>query len=367
MKILCLIDGLGSGGAQRQIIGLASLLQKKDFEVTLLYYHNVNHYHDYLERVSVKGKCIHRFNNKILNLLCVFFEIRRHNPNVIIAYLAGPSMIGCLLKIFGAQFKLIVSERSSTQHIRKTFKTKIRFFLYRWADYVVPNSFAESFYLKAHYPQLKEKIHPITNYVDLTYFYPYPDIHLRTNTGKLNVLVVSRIIASKNVLFFLRAIKELVKRNYELSVVWVGNQKDKEFYKKCLAEREKLNLDTVVQFVGESNDIVKEYNSADIFCLPSLLEGFPNVICEAMACGLPIVCSNIGDNANIVADGVNGFLFDPHSVEDIANGFIEYIHIDTGAKKKMSERSRNIILEKFTDESFINKYLELFENRDEER
>ena len=99
-----------------------------------------------------------------------------------------------------------------------------------------------------------------------------------------------------------------------------------------------------------------------MFCLPSLFEGFPNVVCEAMSCGLPILCSNICDNPLIVEDGGNGILFSPYCAENIADAIIKYINLSEDKKVQMGVRSRELALEKFSSEVFIQKYIDLIES-----
>ena len=100
-------------------------------------------------------------------------QIAEIKPDTIISYSASPSMIACLLKCLGSAFNLIVSERSTTQTI--TNRVKLRFFLYRWASHVVPNSSSQEAFIKQHFPKLKDKVSVIHNYVDTGLFTPSSD------------------------------------------------------------------------------------------------------------------------------------------------------------------------------------------------
>ena len=96
--------------------------------------------------------------------------------------------------------------------------------------------------------------------------------------------------------------------NAELLIVGDGPQKE---YLKELVRRE--NLGQAVSFAGKvDNEKIPEYlASSDIFVLPSLSEGFPTVLLEAAAYGLPIVATNVSGNSEIIKDGENGFLVSP--------------------------------------------------------
>ena len=99
-----------------------------------------------------------------------------------------------------------------------------------------------------------------------------------------------------------------------------------------------------------------------MFCLPSFYEGTPNVICEAMACGLPVVCSEVCDNPMYVKDGINGFLFDPHSVESIALGLEKIIKINNADYISYCQQSRKIAEKQLSKDVFIEKYLTLIKS-----
>ena len=82
-------------------------------------------------------------------------------------------------------------------------------------------------------------------------------------------------------------------------------------------------------------DVALLYQKVDLFCLPSIIEGFPNVICEAMASGLPVICSNVCDNPFIVKSQENGFLFKPEDPTDIADNLIKAISLSEREKEIM--------------------------------
>ena len=168
-RVLCLIDSMGSGGAQRQIAGLACLLRAAGYGVKVVWYHTEDFYKSTLDTNGVE------YSNIILKgafakAKGVLNEIRKYDPDVVISYLDGPCFIACLGKILGYRYRLIVSERNTTQHL--TFKEKLKFFLYRAADFIVPNSVSQQKFIEANYPNLSAKVRTITNFVDLDTFKP---------------------------------------------------------------------------------------------------------------------------------------------------------------------------------------------------
>ena len=107
--------------------------------------------------------------------------------------------------------------------------------------------------------------------------------------------------------------------------------------------------------------IEEEYRKADVFFLPSLYEGYPNVVAEAMSCGLPILCSNVYENPYIVEEGVNGFLFNPKNVEEIVNAIKRMAELSPEERHEMGMRNRQLCLMRNTEESFLKSYVELIE------
>ena len=105
--------------------------------------------------------------------------------------------------------------------------------------------------------------------------------------------------------------------------------------------------------------IEKAYHEADVFCLPSLYEGYPNVVVEAMACGLPVLCSNVFENPYIVSEGVNGMLFDPHRADDIARAIQQMASLSVEQRAEMGRRNRQACLERNSEEAFLKAYTRL--------
>lgn len=356
MRVLCLIDSLDSGGAQRQLIGLAILLKKRSHDVEVLTYYDFPFYAENLNIHGVKSKCTKSGGNYLKSLYLLYKEIKAFSPDVLISFLDTPSILACLFKISGLKFRLIVSERNTTQKLN--FKEKIKFLLYRYAQCIVANSYTQGKFIETHFPQYKNKLHVITNFVDLKIFKP---ACLKTENSSPVILIVGRIAEQKNVLNFLEAIKQVVDKGYQLSVNWYGRPENGDYYAKCLELIRKLGLKNVFIFHSPSSFIVKEYQEADIFCLPSIYEGFPNVLCEAMACGLPVVCSRVCDNTFIVEEGENGLLFNPLDVKEIAGRLSELLDMSQNKKRIMGESNRQKAMELFDEQVFVQKYECLFD------
>ena len=122
-----------------------------------------------------------------------------------------------------------------------------------------------------------------------------------------------------------------------------------------------MNIQDYIELLLRTPQIRDRYCEADILCLPSFYEGTPNVICEACACSLPVVCSNVCDNAKYVHDGENGFLFDPSSPDDIAEKLLQAISMNVEQYKSFSRQSRLVAEQQFSKERFVQQYIEIIE------
>lgn len=354
-RILCMMENLSQGGAERQMIGLCGMLKDKGYPVKLITYHKDSFYKYLLDENGVENDYISKAHNKLRRIPVLARVIKAYKPDVVISYMSTPCIIACFAKILGGKFKLIVSERNTTQIL--TFKERIKFRLYRHADAIVPNSHCQTSFIAESYPKLKRKLTTITNFVNTDYFSPVEEYKF---SGDCRLLCVGRFAPQKNVLSFLDSVKMLKDKGYKFHVDWYG-LKNIEYYEMCERKRQELGLTDYIAFYDAVTDILTEYRKADALVLPSLYEGFPNVVCEAMSCGLPVLCSDICDNRIIVRDKVNGLLFDPSSVEEMAQALEKFILMPEEKKKEMSLRGRQFAIEDFSENVFFNKYIDLIE------
>ena len=110
---------------------------------------------------------------------------------------------------------------------------------------------------------------------------------------------------------------------------------------------------------GYDNNVLELLNSADVVCLPSLYEGFSNALAEAISIGKPVLASDVCDNPTFVRDGWNGFLFNPNSIEDMASAFKKFFG-SLNRYEQFCINSRNLALELFDRDKFIDSYIKLF-------
>jgi glycosyltransferase involved in cell wall biosynthesis len=121
-----------------------------------------------------------------------------------------------------------------------------------------------------------------------------------------------------------------------------------------------LRLTEHVELIGEAQDIVALLSVSDLFLLPSLQESFGLSALEAMACGVPVVASNVGGLPEVVVDGVAGFLHPPGDVSGMAQSAISILS-DAALHERMAADGERLARERFTADRIVPQYEALYE------
>ncbi|MBQ8835462.1 MAG: glycosyltransferase family 4 protein [Oscillospiraceae bacterium] len=151
------------------------------------------------------------------------------------------------------------------------------------------------------------------------------------------ILSVGELTKRKNHEVVLHAIKEMNDPSCQYLLCGKGDLRE---YLEELAK--KLGIDKQVHFLGYRMDIPEIYRAADCFAFPSLQEGLPFALMEAMESGLPIVCSRIRGNVDLIDDQIGGILCDVHSSGEFSNA-LRILRYQNG--KKMEAYNRQKLLQ----------------------
>ncbi|MFW5895196.1 MAG: glycosyltransferase [archaeon] len=177
------------------------------------------------------------------------------------------------------------------------------------------------------------------------------------------VLFVGQLTKNKGVDYLLNAISQLDKNifnNMEFIIVGDGNKMD-----ELIKLAKKLNIFDSVEFKGKlppGKELLHLYSVADLFVLPSLSEGRPTVINEAMASECAIVATNVSGIPEQVEDGYNGFLIEPRNPDQLAEK-ISHLLENTDLMEKMGKKSRKRIIENgWTWEGYAEKVLKVYKD-----
>lgn len=176
-----------------------------------------------------------------------------------------------------------------------------------------------------------------------------------------DLLFVGRISKEKNLTMLLDAFKELKKDYRDLKLCVVGEGPEKDELKKKYGEKD-------IYFEGYVNhsNLQDYYNKSKILVLTSLSEGFPTVIMEAMACGLPVVATNVGGVPEIIAHGKTGFLVDPNDLRDLKER-IKSLLINEDIRRDMGNKALKCIKNHHSLSVVSKKYDEFLSDLNESK
>lgn len=156
------------------------------------------------------------------------------------------------------------------------------------------------------------------------------DAILLTSVGELN--------DNKNHQIILRAMAKLKNDNIHYIIAGTGENAD-----KLLALAKELSLENNFKLLGYRTDIAEIYKASDICCFPSIREGLPVAVMEAMASGLPIVSGDNRGSRDLCQNEINGFLCNPFSAEGFANA-INAIISNTNLYNQLSTTNKSTAL-----------------------
>lgn len=154
----------------------------------------------------------------------------------------------------------------------------------------------------------------------------------------MRLLFVGRLVPVKGVDLLLRAVKSLSETGLSVQLSIVG---DGPSHRQLMQTVKTLGIERQVEFLGwvaPSQLFANVYPSASVLILPSLSEGVPKVLLEAMAVGLPVVASNVGGIPDLVKHGVTGLLVSPGCVQDLASA-IRCLMEDPGLQSRLGQNA----------------------------
>lgn len=163
-------------------------------------------------------------------------------------------------------------------------------------------------------------------------------------TGR-DLLFVGRLEERKGVKFLLEAMAQLKARGSDVRLNIVGNGPQKEALQRQTAA---LSLEAVVTFAGTQDEagVAEALRHADLLVVPSLSEGLPVVIMEALASGVPVVASDVDGIPELVRDGETGWLVPPADQQVLAES-MEQLLVDPGLRQRMGAAGRQLVASEY--------------------
>lgn len=210
--------------------------------------------------------------------------------------------------------------------------------------------------LKKHYLGIN-KIFVIGNGVDEKFFFPAQNSNENRNTY---IMYAGRIDREKGLFDLIECAKYICNQKSDILFLLAGKGPDIDTLKK---KAKKLGLQDKFKFSGQvgRNQLVRLYQNSTIFAFPSYHEGIPTVLLEAMACGLPIVATDVRGNRDLIKHGKNGILVPPRSPKEMADAILLLLD-DDKMKKELGKNARKTIEEKYTWDIVSSKILHCYES-----
>jgi L-malate glycosyltransferase len=360
IRLTHLIVDLQIGGAENGVVNVVNRLDERLFNTSVYVFKTGCALESRLRKDVRLVHVPKREGNDPMAVVRLALLLRRDRPHIVHTHTWSTLVEGVLAaKIAGVP--IIVHGEHGT--LRKQWRAQIYTQRIFWgcADIVlaVSESLKQRLVKEVGFPA--ERIIPIQNGVDTDRFRPNGERAAQRKAlgwpaSGFIVGSVGRLVPVKNHVTLLRAAARVASQVPQLTLALVGDGPlDGEL--KTLADQ--LGIADRVSFLGYRDDVPNLLNAMDILVLPSLREGMPNAVLEAMACGLPVIASNVGGASEILRDGENGLLICPTDVEQLSHHLYQ-LALSPERCRAMGAAGRRYVERDFKMEYMVNKYTNLY-------
>lgn len=313
LRLALLLQDLEFGGTQRYAINLLAHLNRELFcpELWLL-----RGGEDMLPLAKSTQTKIIRFSRSPtmvtpFALFKLFLQMMRSKPQILYTLTVVPNIWGRLL---GTVLGIPVIVSGSRNIVAEPFEK----YLWRLSTRIICNAEAGRQFLIREFAANAKKIAVIPNAVDTTRFFPDKSMKAVQPT----ILFAGRLVPQKDPLMLLRAFKRILKEVPEARLIIIGNGP----LRKPLQQFTNAHkMGSKVSILPGTMNITGQLRRAWILALPSIYEGSPNVILEAMASGLPVVATRVSGIPELVQDHESGLLVEPNDHNGLAAAIITLI------------------------------------------
>jgi len=356
MNIAIVLPYLKAGGTERQASYIANDLSEKGHRVTVVCIERQSAFRDlfnvpveYLNSKNSNFKLLANFKNLVNTLVRLQIDVvlsRAWSVNLVTSAAASKADIPSVLFLSGS---IDLSHHSGIK--RKIHKH----FIQKAAHVISVSNKAKGNCVR--WLQIdKNKITVIHNGVDLkrvakksAHTEILPEYLTKLEAPK--IVFVGRLIHRKGLDLLLKSISEIKGIDQTVELIVVGGGEEKPAYKKLAQD---LGIYKNVHFVGEQKNPFPFMKLADIFVLPSRSEGFPNVLLEAMALGLPVIASNCETGPGEILNGKNGLLVDPNSSESLFEPLNLLLNNDT-VRSEIGSSGKDTVRQYFQIQKQLDK------------
>lgn len=348
------------GGAEKQAYNLSRFLSRDSRIQVFVISKEVNQYSDTLNEVEViRLRCTYYpIVSPILYLLKgirEFYRIhKRYGIDIVHVHLVDlPLILGCLLKLM-YNIKLYLKPGLDEFHQIIAPKEEFRYYFYKYlvlfSDKI--QALNQRIIENGRIIGLpRHKIFYLPNGIDSNQF-PYEFNEKKDFT----ITFVGRLEHQKRVDILIQALEVLKSREKQFVCKIIGEGTQRKDLEYQTRER---GLEECVFFLGFQTHIKKFYYGSSVLVLPSLVEGFSNVLLEALSCGTPVIATDIDGNNDIIKGGVNGFLFPVNDYGALAEKII-YLIENPSILHSLSAGGRKLIEKNYDFTIFARKLYNIY-------
>jgi len=344
MKILCIIDSIDSGGAQRQLLAIVRSMKRDRHDVYLAWYTDSGFYRGDMEEAGVVCIQEKQAGSMRARLRFVLKTIRRVKPDTVLAFIYTPTLLCALSKILTlGRWRLVVSIRANNEDKFRSLARILLRPLYLASNAIVCNSHAEADVWARNCRYLSSRVRVIPNYVQI----PSMDVGYSMRAGgRVHILVAANLCSAiKNPLNVAGALCLLSKEERSrLRIDWYGRRTAGGMKSAICEEVERFVADNGLSdcFVthDETHEIYEKMERADVVALFSTEEGLPNTICEGIMLGKPVIMTQVSDWKLLVQG--NGAVCAGTDADSIAVILREALNWSEDDLKAMGAKSRQV-------------------------
>jgi glycosyltransferase involved in cell wall biosynthesis len=363
-RILFLLLKTQQGGAETQMLNILKNINKKEFSVSLGILYERQQLHD--EFYNIKGVKVVDFKKKNKQDVSIYFKIakfiKKNNIDIVQIFIANhhafiPAFfVNKCIAIGG--IRGCPGQRLSFIDKMKTF-TVPKFLAKLNKLILISNSHAaREIYIKKGFDP--DKIYVIPNGIDYSLFSKGSRIKIVNEFKLKNKLVfcmISRLVTGKNHDELIRYFKKIREKYKNAVLLLVGDGPEMDNLKSLAKECDESQN---IIFTRSRKDIPDILAATDLFVFPSSSEGWPNVVGEAMAAGVPVISYPAGDIKRIIRSGYNGVITEPNMTSLIEEAVS--LAKNKNKMKLISANAKKTIKEKFSINALVNNYERLYFN-----
>ncbi len=367
LRILYIIDGLGSGGAQRQLVTLIRAADRDVIAPEVAYYRDRTHF---VPDITAEGVPVHPLiaggGRDPRTLVRIARLIRANDYDLIHTYLARPGILARLATFTGGP-PVVLSERSVSLGKTAWVRMTENLLAGRAAGMIV-NAEAIREHVEVAAPAWRGRITLVPNGVETVEpteaereaAARFRREHLKGENGLLFVSV-ARLADAKDphmLLDALAALPDDLRRR--VSVAWVGACREAAFGESVKRRVGELGLGDTIRFHDPVRDVRPLYLAADAALLTSAWEGFPNTVLEALSLGRPVIATAVGDVPALVKHEDTGLLAEPGDAGLFAERMEAFARMDEDARVAMGDRGRNLVRSEYSPEMLFERTLAVY-------